>query len=159
MCLLSKSSRTYFAKKPITCYKIVKWNSFWGYFGTIQNCEIPGEVICGSKNYVATGTERICPIEYCYTAKHKDWLGQKYCTEGGFIHCVLTEKDARKYYNYFNDKRTGDRFNTYLFKVEIPAGVRYIKGVNGFSFEDNHPINGLNVIAAKEIKFIEKIEL
>ena len=160
MCLLSKSSRTYVSKKPITCYKIVKWNSFRGYFGTIQDCEIPDTVICGSCNYIAKGTGSIMPIVSCYSGKHKDWLGQKYCTEGGFIHCVLTEKDAHKCYDYFNSlRRSTKNYHLCLFKVEVPAGVEYIKGINGFSFENNHPINGLKVIAAKEIKFIEKIEL
>ena len=144
MCLLTNSEKLKVAKKPIKCYKIVMYDGAT-YFSVIQRNYIPDSVIQGMENYIAFGSGIISKPELLYDPSYKNWLGKTYCLNAGYIHCMSNKEDALKWCRYYKDKK----INIHLFEVEVPENIEYARGVNGYSLT-NHPLNGLNVIAAKE---------
>ena len=155
MCLLTNSEKLKVAKKPIKCYKLVVLDAVSViYLSLVQRSYIPDSVIQGEKNYIAVGSGTISKPEFRFGPGYKNWLGKKYCLNAGYIHCMSNKEDALKFCRYYIDEDA----DIHLFEVEVPENIEYARGVNGYSLTNNHPLNGLNVIAAKEIKFIKEIE-
>ena len=119
------------------------------YRSVIQRSYIPDSVIQGEKNYIAVGSGIIDTTpEFWYGSSYK-----KYRLNTGYIHCMSNKEGALKCCRCYE----GEEINIRLFEVEVPENIEYARGVYGYSL-NNHELNGLNVIAAKEIKFIKEIE-
>jgi hypothetical protein len=152
MCLIVKSKRLYKTNKSIIAYKLVSRDEASGcYYTPYQHCFIPDEVIHGEKNFVAGGIIHFSSV--------KDEIGFHWCKEeaagsyflnGGMVHCYLTLEDAIR-----DTVGWGTFFRSYIvYKVEIPAGVEYVRGKLAYSSKGDSDMDRVESISAKEIKFI-----
>lgn len=154
MCLYSKSNKPNVAKKPITCYKILKGK--YAYETPFMGWAVVDDIIEGKRNFKVPDKDvfgRLHTIEKTYNPYDG---GDLYQIKGGYIHCFANiqkakkaEKEYKEYFGAYEEyvEAYKEFRNLSIFECEIPAGVEYYEGLE---------YNG--TICAKEIRFIRKID-
>ena len=137
MCLYTKQTTIKKAYRVITAYKMIV--PTWGmkYLTPYSDTPIPNECLNGERLFKANGrvTKEKNPHGFFSVCK-------------GLIHCFCSANDALK------EKKTyEDLFDTFVevWEVTIPKGTLYYEG-------SNRTFNGQKNYAAKQIRFVKRLE-
>lgn len=147
MCTLANKNEISVAKRPIKCYKILY------AIGEIRRtplqmasiswrCFERAEPFCANRDSVLIKTPFLRENFGDYIVK----------ASSGFIHCFQNQDEAEKAAAaYF--KTPFEEEKTEVWEVMVPAGAKYVKGINQWTNEGSHRLDKLPTIAANKIVF------